>query len=206
MGAIWTKKSNFFKRRALGDLTEYGELELNGKKLAVYFIEERDIIEITHQDNMTEVFPLDEEERIAVIEAILSEYTTFVKSVIHGSISHYFEIYTLVDTTNIKERVPIEDLEKGEITILDEYLNSDHAGNSKNNLFLTLYEVDKYLATTKFLKEKPQYYEVRRKLNSEQWMDLKYFINYIAHIRHQNKDLDVEISKKIATVKFSLKD
>lgn len=206
MEIVWTKKSNFFRRRAFTDSAEYGEFELGGKKLALYFIEERGIIEVTHQDDATEVFELDEEERIIVIEGILKEYTTFTKSIIHGSVRHYFETYTLVDTSNIKERVPVRDLKKGDKTLLDEYLDSEKAKMSENNLFVTLYEIDKYLANTKFLKDRPQYYEIKRKLNSEQWMDLKYFIGYILYTRLKNDSLKFEISKKISTIKFTFED
>lgn len=206
MGIIWTKKNYFFRRRALSQATEYGELELNGKKLAIYFVEERDIIEVTHQDNGTEVFPLDEDERIMLIEALLKEYTTFFKSIVHASTRHYFETYSLVDTSNIVEPVPVEELEKGDKTILDEFLDSEYAKQSTNNLFLTLYEIDKFLVNTKFLKERPVYYEVKNKLNLEQWMDLKYFVDYILHRRLMNDCIKFEVCKKIATIKFTFEE
>ena len=202
----WTRKGNFFKRRAFTETAEYGEFELEGKKLMLYFIEERGIIEFTNQEDATEVFELNEEERIAVIEGILKEYTTFTKSVIHGSVRHYFETYVLVDTSHIKERVPVRELKKGNRAILDEYLDSAQAKMSENNLFVTLYEIDKYLANTKFLKNRPQYYEIKRKLNPEQWMDLKYFIGYILYTRLKNDSLKFEISKKISTIKFTFED
>ena len=204
MKAIFTLKSYFFKRTALSrSKAVSGELKLdNGKELILYFLPEEGIIEVTHKENKTEVFSLDEEERIAVIEAILEEYTTFLKSIFHASIALYLESFILVDTTNVKDNDNVEYDIEGKKNIMTEYLNSKYSKFTSNLLFRNLLDINEYL---KEQKENAigTNIEIKGKLSFKQWFDLKYFVNYILCKNNLDQKIDFTVDKKLAIIAFT---
>ena len=107
---IKLEKKNFFKRRFSEEDEISGEVKLsNGKEFNIYFVLHKNVIEITSKNNEE----LKQDERIAIIEKILEQYTLLLNSILHFTISYCLEDFVLVDSlygikNNIKNKMIVD--------------------------------------------------------------------------------------------------
>ena len=196
---IKLEKKNFFKRRFSEEDEISGEVKLsNGKEFNIYFVLHKDIIEITSKNNEE----LQQDERIAIIEKILEQYTLLLNSILHFTISYCLEDFVLVDSTKYSNNLDEINTLK-EKTILEEYLESTYSKISTNKLFRVLRV---FYDTVKDNKSKKIIVPIEYKLNFEQRNDLSYFIDKIQRNIFKHKRYDVEIDKESQQIILTLLD
>lgn len=132
---IKLKKGNFIT--SFRDVSTYGEIELeNGRKFELEFNSDTDKVIVTSIETSKE--KLTEEERTAIIERILKDCATFLKSILKASISLYLEEYTLVDCTTGEELYT-------NTSILEEFVNSKYADETDSKTLQALLSMYKEL-------------------------------------------------------------
>ncbi len=119
------KDGNFIK--AFKNEYVYATIKLgNERELGLTFVQSNKTIEVTSIDGEAND-KLSEEERIAIIERILNDCATFLKSIIKVSISLYIEEYELIDCTiSPSKRYSCN------MTILEEFVKSKYSIETKN--------------------------------------------------------------------------
>lgn len=205
MRASITLKESFLKRR-LADYPKPAEVTLsNGKTLDLAIILNEGRVEVTTKKGETiGTEKLSQEERSAIIEALLNEFTTFGKSFKHFTTQYNMEQFKLVDATYVDNPDLSEDLGNGTKSMLLEYFCGEYSANSRNVLFRqvkTIYEV----LLEKFKKnefeediEIPLEYDFTR----FQAVDLRFFTKQLIHAKKWavGIDFDVEINKERTTL------
>ncbi len=132
------KDGNFIK--AFKNEYVYATIKLeNGRELGLTFVQSNRTIEVTSIDGEAND-RLSEEERIAIIERILNDCATFIKSILKVSISLYIEEYTLIDCTiSPNKRYSYN------ITILEEFVKSKYSIDTKNKTLQALIYMNEQL-------------------------------------------------------------
>lgn len=201
MEANVTLNKSFLSRRISGDYEIPGEIKLsNGKEFDLYFLVDQKIIEVTHKVEKKEKSKLTHEERMAIIESILANYTLFWKSVYHFTISYYIELFRLADTTNLSSDVDISDVVSNK-TILQEFLDSDYSKKSTNKVFRKLKTAYDFINDPKGkIGKKQTTITINCKMNKIEWSDFKYYINNIFHCIMKVDNLDIKFDKTKDTV------
>ena len=156
------------------------------------------MIEITSKNNEE----LKQDERIAIIEKILEQYTLLLNSILHFTISYCLEDFVLVDSTKYSNNLDEINTLK-EKTILEEYLESTYSKTSTNKLFRVLRV---FYDTVKDNKSKKIIVPIEYKLNFEQRNDLSYFIDKIQRNIFKHKRYDVKIDKESQQIILTLLD
>lgn len=189
MEANVTLKRSFIKRRLSRDNEVPAEVKLkNGKEFNFYFVIDKEIIEITSNSH-TELL---KNERLAIIEEILKEYTLLFKSIFYFTISYCLEDFKFVDSTQKSNDVYTLDVSKQD-SILKEYLESNYAKISTNKLFRVL---KRFYDSVKTNKSKVVVIPIEYKLNVEQRADLIYYIEKIQRNILKAKRYDLEVNKR----------
>lgn len=191
MKAKITLKDSFIKRRLSGNPDVRAEVELStGKRYDLYFILGKGIIEITYI-NEREEKGLSEEERICIIEQILENYTSFLNSIYHASISYCLEQYRLADSTNLSREVNLEEF-VSKNTILDEFLKSEYLRNTKNDVLKIVKEFYDYIKKNREnIGKEDLIFKTNKKLKRIERSDIKYYINTMFY----NTPVEVSIPK-----------
>ncbi len=204
MEAMITLKQSFLKRRISADVEIPAEVKLtNGKEYTLCFILEKSIIEIGPKNHHVNNERIAAEERAAIIEALLTNYSFFLRSIVNFTITYCFEYFRLADTTFISGNN--YDIEKytSKDNILEEYLKSDYAKSSINKVFRALYEVYLHLIkNSKVLKDKGTLISINYKLNVVQRMDLKYFTSAIINSLELGS-YDIEVLNEVSKIKIT---
>ncbi len=206
MEAMITLKKSFLKRRISADAEMPAEVKLtNGKEYSLCFILEKSIIEVGPKNHHINNEKITTEERIAIIEALLTNYTLFLKSIVNFTTSYCFEYFRLADTTFVcGNNYDVENYTSKD-NILEEYLKSDYAKISINKVFRALYDVYIYLIkNSKVLKDKGALIKINYQLNVVQRMDLKYFTSAIINSLKLGS-FDIEILKEDSKIKITPK-
>lgn len=155
----------------------------NTKEYDLYFVLDKNIIEVVTKKGQPIGKRLTKQERSAIIEALLDEFCAFYKSVYHFTINYSFEHYRLVDSTYVTKWRESDDLYKQTDPIILEYVKGDYIKSSKNIVYRVLKTVyDKLyndFRAGKFSGEITIPIEYR--LTRVQSMDLRYFINQVIH-------------------------
>ncbi len=207
-----TLKEGFLKGYVFQYENIFGVLTIdNGstlKEFYIYFMPEEQIIEVTHKGSCPNKYSLTKEERLAVIEKILSEYTTISKSIIHATATFYLEQYKLVDTTNIdndkKDKAILDTSNnKKAKTIFFEYLASNKANESKLLLFRELKEIYSYIERNYLKIEKEDSkIQLSNNLSKFQKNDIKYFTYLMLEKYSRLYDIKLNVNSKECTLEF----
>jgi hypothetical protein len=157
---------------------------------------DKKIIEVNNYKEV-EKQGLSAEERCAIIEAILNEYTSFFRSIYHCTISYCIESFRLLDRTNLSEDSDVKRFVYSK-TILKEYLDSKYAKNSTNKLYRVLKKTyDELCSNKKIIGKKEITIPIDYNLNFEQRSDLKYYVNTIInYILETDKPVSVFVDKQ----------
>ena len=207
-----TLKESFLKRR-ISSYPKPADLTLsNGKVYDLSFILDEDIVEITNKKGEPIGKKLSQEERYAVIEAIIDELTTFRKSIKHFTIAYNMEFFRLVDATYVEDPELSEDMKNPGDVMLIELVKSKYAAKSRIVLYRILNEVYEILLG-KFRADKLSgiiEIPIEFRLDKHQAMDLEYFTNQMINakkwclgLKHKasvNKDrtiLTIEIEEEL---------
>lgn len=207
-----TLKESFLKRR-ISSYPKPADLTLsNGKVYDLSFILDEEIAEITTKKGEPIGKKLSQEERYAVIEAIIDELTTFRKSIKHFTIAYNMEFFRLVDASYVENPDLSEDRGNPGDVMLIELVKSKYAAKSRIVLYRILNEVYETLLR-KFRADKLSgaiEIPIEFRLDKHQAMDLEYFTNQIINakqwclgLKHKatvNKDrttLTVEIEEEL---------
>lgn len=123
INANLTLKGSFFKR-ILSDNAEVPAIVQlsDGSSFELHFMIYKRLILVNSIDK-EQKYKLDYDRRIAIIEEILTNYTSFWKSIGHCTISYNIETFRMVDNTNSVVDIDIEN-KKNKKIILEEYLDS----------------------------------------------------------------------------------
>ena len=207
-----TLKEGFLKGYVFQYESIFGLLTIDDgntlKEFNIYFMPEEEIIEVTHKGDYPNKYSLTKEERLAVIEKILSEYTTISKSIIHATTTFYLEQYKLVDTSNIddakKDKAISNTLkDKKSKTIFFEYLASDKANESKLLLFRELKEIYSYIERNHAkIKKEDSKIQLSNNLGKFQKNDIKYFTYLMLEKYSKLYDIKLNVNSKECTLEF----
>lgn len=178
-------KEGFAKRRLAGDTEILAKVELSSQKqLKLYFLLEKEIIEVTHDGKECESKKLNEEERCAIIEAILVNYTSLIKSIFNFSISYYLEEFKLADSTAISKEYDLESILPKD-TILEEYLKSKYSRNSKDAVLRELKRIYDFVNKNRLKIGKEELViSIEENLNYVQRLDLRYYLNVLFDLKN----------------------
>ena len=180
-----TLKESFLKRR-ISSYPKPADLTLsNGKVYDLSFILDEEIAEITTKKGEPIGKKLSQEERYAVIEAIIDELTTFRKSIKHFTIAYNMELFRLVDASYVKNPDLSEDRGNPGDVMLIELVKSKYAAKSRIVLYRILNVVYEILLR-KFKEDKLSgaiEIPIEFRLDKHQAMDLEYFTNQIINAK-----------------------
>lgn len=211
MKANVTLKESFLKRR-ISDYPKPADLALsNGKVYDLNFILDQNIVEIyTKKGETIGKEELTQEERCAIIEALLDEFSTFYKSIKHFTIAYGFEHLRLIDATYVEELELSKDYMNGGDCILVEYLKSDYSKKSSNVIYRILNEVYNTLYKAFRAKKFSGIIEIPIEFNLTrvQAMDLRYFTNQLIHAKQwaAGLEFDTNINKNRTVLTIDIED
>ena len=193
INANLTLKGSFFKKKYSDDAEVPAIVQLNdGSSFELHFLIYRRVILVENIEGNQ--YKLTQERRMAIIDAVLMEYTTILKSIIHCSISYEIQLYKMVDDKSIKN------------VILQEYLEDERSNVSLDIVLRSLKSI--------YDKLKLNYNDINKanviegsidyKLNFIQKKCLNYYLRYILdysfNIFKFEVNIDANTNKFIITI------
>ena len=193
INANLTLKGSFFKKKYSDDAEVPAIVQLNdGSSFELHFLIYRRVILVENIEGNQ--YKLTQERRMAIIDAVLMEYTTILKSIIHCSISYEIQLYKMVDNKSIKN------------VILQEYLEDERSNVSLDIVLRSLKSI--------YDKLKLNYNDINKanviegsidyKLNFIQKKCLNYYLRYILdysfNIFKFEVNIDANTNKFIITI------
>ncbi len=198
INANLTLKGSFFKKKYSDDAEVPAIVQLNdGSSFELHFLIYRRVILVENIEGNQ--YKLTQERRMAIIDAVLMEYTTILKSIIHCSISYEIQLYKMVDNTSSVVNLDDKSIKN---VILQEYLEDERSNVSLDIVLRSLKSI--------YDKLKLNYNDINKadviegsidyKLNFIQKKCLNYYLRYI--LDHSFNIFKFEVNIDANTNKF----
>lgn len=201
INANLTLKGSFFKRifSDEGEVPAIVQLS-DGSSFELHFMIYKRII-LVNNINGEEQFNLTKERRLAIIEEILTNYTSFSKSIVHCTVSYNIELFKMKDNTS--SVVNVDDVGRNKI-ILEEYLEDECSKISLDVVLRALKSIyDKIkLNYDRTSKVNTIQGNIDYKLNLIQKKDLTHYLGIVLYSYFNIADAKIDIDPN--TNKFNI--
>ena len=158
----------------------------DGRRYEMSYVPEKNFIEITMPDGQKAKANLTEEERCKIIEKILIEYTTFIKSIMHFSIAYSLEQARLVDLSYDLDNE--EDYFKDKRAILLEYMDSQFSRTTSNVVLKETKRIYDTLINKLIISKNTKISEVlsipiEEKISKIEMVDIRYYLSELIKLK-----------------------